>query len=412
MIRIKPTIDFVASCPRCGKPLQSEKVIWQGIHVCAAARCSDCNADIVTDLPVGHALFTPSQVDMTAGRLYIERDGSESWFGEPLLRSLQEPSADEDVFLNVEHFAICRQAVILNCIDFLYGHGLLKLLNAEHHLGHLPELGLIVIVPEYLRWMVPDGVAEIWTVKIPLSRAQLYYPRLAELIDRECSRFTDLWLSPAHSHPIVTNISRYTHVPRHDFEKDDFRLTFIWREDRLWLKKRILVGIARRIGLMPILLSRQNSKVRYLFTLLRKRFPTARFTVTGMGNITCFPGWIEDRRVTRFNDDIEVDLCRIYSESRLVIGVHGSNLLLPSAHAGLTLNLMPDNKWSNIAQDVIYQEDDSRLASYRYRYLPLKIDVMDLADIAVRQISGWDWHRRAMSDNVRERDEESCQAGN
>lgn len=405
MIRIKPSIDSAASCPRCTAPLQPEKVLWQGIHVCAAARCTECGAEIVSDLPVGHALFAPCRVDMTAGRLYMAKDGSESWFGEPLLRSLQEPATDAEVELTVERFAECRQAVILNCIDFLYGHGLLKLLNAERHLGHLPESGLIVIVPKYLRWMVPDGVAEIWTVNIPLGRAQRYYPQLDELIHRECSRFSDIWLSRAHSHPRVADISRYTGVPRHDFDKGDFRITFIWREDRLWSKKRILVRIARRVGLMPLLLSWQKYKVCSLFARLRKRFPAARFTVAGMGGTAGFPAWIDDRRVTRFDDGVEADLCRLYGESRVVIGVHGSNLLLPSAHAGLTLNLMPDYKWSNIAQDVIYQETDSRLASYRYRYLPLQTGVADLADIAVRQVSGWNWFRSAMADNLQEGNE-------
>lgn len=401
MIRIKPAIDHAIACPRCGKSLQPEKVIWQGIHVCATSRCQACEVDIVSDLPVGHAVFTPSRIDLTAGQLYADDDGSASWFGEPLLRSLRQPSDDRDISLKVERFRECSCAVILNCIDFLYGHGLLKLLNAERHLDQ-PDIGLVVIVPVYLRWLVPEGVAEIWTVNIPLGRSQQYYPQLNELIHKECSRFSNLWLSRAHSHPKVADISLYTGVSRHDFDKSDFRLTFVWREDRLWSQGRILVRIARRIGLMPLLLSWQNYKVCRLFSLLRRHFPSARYTVAGMGNTTSFPGWIEDCRVTRFDDGVEKELCRLYSESRVAIGVHGSNLLLPSAHAGLTLDLMPDYKWSNIAQDIIYQENDSRLAAYRYRYLPLRICIGTLADMAVRQIAGWEWYRRAMSDNVRE----------
>jgi len=47
--------------------------------------------------------------------------------------------------------------------------------------------------------------------------------------------------------------------------------------------------------------------------------------------------------------------------------VHGSNMLLPSAHAGMTIDLMPDDRWGNFAQDISYQEDDVRMGSYRYR---------------------------------------------
>lgn len=72
-----------------------------------------------------------------------------------------------------------------------------------------------------------------------------------------------------------------------------------------------------------------------------------------------------------FSTDTEKTLCKINSESRVVLGVHGSNMLLPSAHAGMTIDLMPDDRWGNFAQDVLYQENDVRMSSYRYRYVPI-----------------------------------------
>jgi hypothetical protein len=134
------------------------------------------------------------------------------------------------------------------------------------------------------------------------------------------------------------------------------------------------------------LLKFQNIKVTRLFMLLRKNFPSSLFTVSGLGTATEFPQWIGDQRVAKFDADIERDVCKVYSESRVIIGVHGSNMLLPSAHAGMTIDLMPIERWGNFAQDILYQEDDSRVASYKYRYLPLNISVSTLSNIISSQL--------------------------
>ncbi len=398
MIRIKPSIEFKGNCLRCEADLAAGRVLWQGIHVCAVSECSNCGAEIIADLKAGQALFTAYRIDLAKGTLSGD-EGQRRWFGTPFLSSLQHPDHDRTISLNVEQFSRHSKVIILNCIDFLYGHSLLKLLNADAHLRENPDMGLIVIVPRYLRWMVPEGVAEIWTVNMPLAKAQNFYPRLDQLIHAECERFDEIYLSPAHSHSADFDITRFTGIKRHDFSSERFRVTFIWREDRHWFVRRIWVRIGRRLSVVKSLLLRwQNFKVRKLFSALRTEFPTAEFTVAGLGTTTAFPSWVDDRRVAGFDDETEQQMCRIYGESRVVIGVHGSNMLLPSAHAGMTIDLMPDDRWPNLAQDMLYQETDSRMAAYRYRYLPLGCKLSTLALIAIRQISGWDWFRNAMAD--------------
>ena len=88
--------------------------------------------------------------------------------------------------------------------------------------------------------------------------------------------------------------------------------------------------------------------------------------------------------------------CQVYAESRLVIGVHGSNMLLPSGHAGMTLDLMPDDRWGNFGQDISDQEEDVRLSSFRYRFLPISSDIPVIARWAAAQIAGYDFFRKQM----------------
>jgi hypothetical protein len=60
-------------------------------------------------------------------------------------------------------------------------------------------------------------------------------------------------------------------------------------------------------------------------------------------------------------------------------------MLLPSGLAGMTLDLI-ENRWGNFAQDILYQEKNPRLASFRYRYLPSQVSQDILANIATQMI--------------------------
>ncbi|MHB8727696.1 MAG: hypothetical protein ACYC9K_01520 [Sulfuricaulis sp.] len=395
MIEVKPKIRHETVCPYCQTRLLPSELLWQGIHVCVVSTCQSCKQRIIEDLRVSQALFTPFQIDLEAGKIFGPSEGR-NWFGEPLLHSLKNPVTDVDLALKVEKLSEAENVVILNCIDFLYGHCLLKLLNVTQCLAADNGLGVVVIVQKFLRWLVPDGVAEVWTVDIPLASAQDYYPQISEIINAQCTRFTRIYVSKAHSHPYAFDIQDFTRTKRHEWNNEGtFRITYIWREDRLWDSADSWRRLALRMrlnGLLRWVLARlQNFKVRWLFSRLRARLPSVQFTVAGKGTMTTFPGWIQDCRVSSYTDAIELELCRIYSESRVVIGVHGSNMLLPSAHAGMVINLVPWDRSGNYAQDILYQEtghpSDVRISAFRYRYLPIDISVSSLADTVIAMIT-------------------------
>lgn len=387
MIQLYPASIEGIPCPYCGGKIKGE-ILWQGIHVCVKGNCSNCHLTIVGDLPVGQALYTPYQVCIERGELF----GSEQckgWFGTPLLRSLLSPD-DGIVDLRIEQFRTSNRVMILNCLDYLYGHCLLKLLNADWHLKHDSDFTLIVIIPSFLRWMVPEGVGEIWSVGLSLGKMQKFYPDLHRTINKECSRFSEISLSPAYSHPRAFDISTYTKVSRHDFSSDSFRITFIWRNDRLWYQESFFFKVMRKLGFMRPFVWYQKKKIIKLFAKLKSELPIAHYTVAGIGKDGIFPPWIDDQRLNPHLSDIqEQDLCKVYAESRVVIGVHGSNMLLPSAHAGMVIDLMPDDRWGNIIQDILYQEEDNRFASYLYRYLPLDVDIDTLVKVISLQIGDY-----------------------
>lgn len=374
-------------CPYCGDKVGVEP-FWQGIHSCVRGRCSHCDVTMVADLPVGQALYTPYMVALERDQIFGDQRCL-GWFGQPLLNSLLQPD-HRSVDLVVEKRKTVDRMIILNCLDYLYGHSLLKLLNADRHLREDVAWGLVVIVPKLLRWMVPDGVAEIWSVSLSLEELRSFFPDLHRRIHRECLRFSEVRLSPAYSHPDDFDIVRFSGVPQHDFSKDDFRVTFIWRSDRLWVGTSIVYRVLCRVKMRFMFLWWQKMKVILLFQRLKQLLKGARFTVAGVGRAGNFPSWIDDQRIEPpLAGEQEAQLCRVYSESRVAIGVHGSNMLLPSAHAGMVVDLMPRGRWGNMIQDILYHEPDPRSAAYLCRYLPLETGLAVLVEIISTQLKDY-----------------------
>jgi hypothetical protein len=79
-------------------------------------------------------------------------------------------------------------------------------------------------------------------------------------------------------------------------------------------------------------------------------------------------------RSTRTDAETERGWCVRYARSQVVVGVHGSHMLLPSAHAGGLIEMVThnrwDSRWGNLVQDVLVRGDDVRDVLYRHHFLP------------------------------------------
>jgi hypothetical protein len=382
MIQIKPLIDSNALCLGNGEKIQSDTVCWQGIHVGAVRNDPEGRPHIFADLPVGHSAHWSYKVDLQCK--VITGPAGVEWLSRPLLESLIDPSSDQ-VPIRREILRREKNAIILNCIDMMYGHCLLKLLNASRHLEDNPERGLIVFIPGFLRWLVPDGVAEIWSVPLGLSAMKYFYPSMDHQIKDFCKDFDSIWLSEAFSHPSRFRIEDYTRIQPHDFSAKQDLVTFVWREDRLWLPHYPAKKL-RKAGLHSLALAWQQWKVVQLFKSVRRALPDARFAVAGFGKAGRFPDWIEDHRVSQFDAVSEKQTSQHYADSRIVIGVHGSNMLLPSGLAGMTIDLMPDDKWQCLPEDILFQETDPRIAAFRHRFIPVTSNQQRVTHIAVSML--------------------------
>jgi len=392
MIRLHPIPDADHTCPYCQVRLEVRGWYIPGMRNLADLKCPQCGREFYGDLPAGHGLYYPMLLERATGIVHDEH--SVNWFAN-WLRDSYANRVNSPVKFTVEDFRPLKRPVLLNCLDRLYGHCLLKLLNAQYYLDHRPDFDLIALIPRFLRWMVPDGVAAIWTVDLPLKRGIEWNDWLANEIRSRIEPLKECWLSVAfsHPHPEDYDIVRFTQVCPFPIEEWDKRLarptvTFIWREDRVWQSQsryghlpRLAQRLKRKLGLPQYPLNEQRRRVVALAEALRRVFPKLDFAVAGLGHPGGLPNWMADLRTLEINEHVERAWCERYSQSHVVIGVHGSNMLLPSAHAGAVVELVPPERWGNLIQDILLEIRDVREIMYRYRFLPLDASATTVAQV-------------------------------
>jgi hypothetical protein len=407
MICLKPTLEIPPrECPKCNSTLAASGWLITGMRNLADFHCPGCKSEFYGDLPAGQALYTPILLDKKSGT--VHDDYNVGWFSDWLFDAYANRSREPLGFEARKLSKLKNKVILLNCLDGPYGDLLHKLLNAQHYIDYQPDLSLIVLLPRFLEWMLPDGVAEAWIVDLPLRRGTEWNGWLANEISERLKPFSEVYLSVAFPHPHSEDfdIERFTRVAPFPLEnlgrhQNNPVITFIWREDRLW-KTEIrstsagFEKVKRRFGISQEPTNEQTRKVIEFAEHLRKEFPSLDFAVAGLGKANNLPAWILDLRLTKLDVEAERAWCERYAKSHLVVGVYGSNMLLPSAHAGGVIDLVGEEWWGNYLQDVLFRGSDAREMFFRYRFVPHSSTPEDLARLASTMLRYEDF-RRSMS---------------
>jgi hypothetical protein len=395
-------------CPHDRSPLDVVGWYMPGMRRMADLRCRNCAREFYGDLPSGWGLYYPCLIEKETAEVH---SNGPDWYSRGLRDAYRQRGATSTpVGFTVEQFKPLRRPVLLNVLDGLYGHSILPLLGAQHYLDHTPDFDLVVMVPKLLRWMVPQGCAQVWTLDVPLRRGAEWNDWVAGEIRRRVEETLpeapQWWLSLAFPfpHPAEFSIERFTGVRPFDYQnwRPDGSaeswpiVTFIWRDDRTWpdpasfrTVARLALKGARRVssGVVDAALgSAQRRRVVRLGERLRRTFPKVDFGVVGPGRARGLPAWMKDLRATSFNPQQERDWCRRYAASHLVIGIHGSNLILPSAHAAGMIELVPPDRWPNLATTVAAPTTDVEHGLFRYTFLPAGTRPAEVAAVATHHL--------------------------
>ncbi len=407
MIQLKPLPYNYFTCPECKKTtLEVKDSVFTGIYTLADCVCTSCKHNFYHDFPIGHSLLFPQSISKDGSRYYTSSYG---WFSKTF-RRIFDLRNHEDINITKRVFKQHDEVIILNCLDTVYGHSLLKLLNAQYYLEHEKESGLVVIITKNLEWLIPEGVAEVWIVDEPQGNLMQWFERFDQFVKTELTRFKEVYLSVAFSHPEPAGIDfkKFTGLNRFDvskFDKGRFTVTFVLREDRFWLRSAVeKTGwlAVRKLNLLKLLnfcfVLRQNYLVKRTIANIKRIFPNAMFHIVGFGNTGAFKGEIKDGRTTNVTTNIEKQWCEIYASSHVVVGMHGSNMLLPTALAGAFVEILPSDRLGNFMQDIMlpYSKRDLH---YFGRFVNEFISPRKLAKLIVSMRTGFRFHHATMHDD-------------
>jgi hypothetical protein len=406
LIPIVPDHVTGITCPECASPkVTTRGTIFPGIHVMGDHVCDACGLEFLQDIQVGFAVQHPVALRKSDGRLYnISNAGN--WLVDPLLRSYSSPATRQPSIERVVH-RTTRRIVILNCLDFLYGHVLLKLFNARHYLDEHKDRGLVLILPRMFAWLVPEGTAEVWLVDQRLGDAHGWYAGIDAFVQERLKEYEEVHMARGYAHPDQSriDIGRFTGIRPFDPEEFDDRprhITFIARRDRLWLGGRgqslmhrflLRYKLAGRHG--GWLVRGQAARIRETMRIIRRSFPDVRFSVVGLDSAGGFEGLANDLRAERMDVEREKLWCRAYAESQVVVGVHGSNMLLPTAFAAGAVEILPRDRHGNIVQDIFVRYTD-RMQLFFYRFVREHATPQEVADHCTSMLRDHATYRRNM----------------
>lgn len=410
MIEIKPHVENHYHCPEChsGDAIVLD-IQLHSIYTLAECKCRHCRLEFYQTVPIGHSVNDSVSIRKPDDRIYTDVDPN-FWLADTISKA-RRGRRDKKVTVRKIVHETRSQVVVLNTLDYLYGHVLLKLYNYQHHIRNNMSVGLVVIVPKAFEWLVPAEASEVWIVDLSLGELAYEHPSLTEFIKDEFQRFDRVWLSMAWSHPDFTQVDVKSMTGIAPFNLDNYNneiptVTFVVREDRWWLRSPMgywLYRLGRRFPKIrqfcyELVTEQQDELVRETAMAIKEQFPDARLFVTGVGAKKGFGRLAMDSRSTNIDEDKELEWCRIYAHSHVVIGFHGSNMLLPTAFAAGCIEILPEDRYGNFLQDISVRYNDRR-QSFFYRFVDQYAKPSAVAAKAVSMIRDYESFRNNMSSN-------------
>lgn len=405
MIQIKPTHYLHFTCPFCNKEQRSNEILFWGLAVVAKIDCSSCQKNAFISLEIGHFVHFPCIFQNQSTLAEALKVTTTKWLHEPLLKSFFQqdyklPKFRKTVFQKKE------KVILLHCLDPVYGHTLWRLFNYAKLYQEYPDYGIILLIPENFEYLFPNPhISELWILDNSLGDFKYLMPTLNTLIKKELERFEEFYIAKAPVQPqvnqeIVEELFSQKVFPLENFAKLPPKVLFVMRNDRFWLAQkweyflfRIYISSKWKF-LLPFLVKKQNKYFNRLSKLLKHKMPAITITAIGFGNPKGLSQNIQDLRSQKPDSSTEIQWNRLASEAQLVIGVHGSHLLIPTALSGAFIELLPSHRIENFGEANIFIQKNVRYANFLQRIMPLATPPKLVARHIVHIIKNFKFLRR------------------
>lgn len=364
MIQVSPQIKL--------KPFQHAGQVYvpRALHLAGMRMLIEAQSEsghvLWKDFPSSHGLYAPCLCDPSSRAVYSLPNMG--WWSDPMPRIFEQ--AKEAASLRIHERRTASSWIILNTLDNIFGHSLLLLLNAQFYLDQFPERGLIVIATPELLPYIPNDVHAIWELKVKPADTEKFQTILDINFKKLCAQYdVSIATAPSHPDPGRYDLSRFN-IPRAEAPGNPGapRIVFIHRGTRLWGGSW----------------ESERGRLEKLASWLSRFWPKARLEIYGHARLPHAPeGWRDATRNGEANYD--AILLEALARADLVIGAHGSSMLLPSAICGLVLELVPLDKQPSLLQDFLFDRATGvRQQLWRRRFL---YGNSMLSDVSPRQVA-------------------------
>lgn len=380
MIEIFPKIvDIKSICPKClNKGNFESELYFQGIHVLGKNVCNSCGTEYISTIPTGHSTFFPVSFTLDKRHQRFDKE-SGSWMALPLISSVCDGLSSEGVFKR-HNLGVEKELILINCLDDCFGHVFTKVWNVYLELQNRQNKTIAVLIPAQCRWLLPSTGIEIWSVNLELGQIKQGIQGLDEWIRNQFQRFNKVLLHPTYIHLNHQSLDFKQILGVGPFDLKQFtnlspKITFVWREDRFWLSSRFLyflnkVSIKYKLETLfsPIFIWRQEQLIKRVVKLIKRNLPSSSFTITGKGKLGNLPSIIKDERYEFIDLKVEHKWNQIFSRTHVIIGVHGSHMMIPSTLAAGFIEILPRYKIDHMTEDIA-QSHNSRLSHFLGRFV-------------------------------------------
>ncbi|MDX2191692.1 MAG: hypothetical protein SFY32_17715 [Bacteroidota bacterium] len=378
------------------------------MNIFSKATCKKCNTGFYQAINFGHTAHF--HLSFSFDLLQVKTDiRIKNWLTYYVIQSFKKPFINQKTPI-IKQFKNSTKVILVNCLDYCYGHVFYKLLNSLEITKKYPEYGVIVIIPENFQWLIPSQVSEAWIFPHNLNTFQNQIQGFNEFIHKELNRFETVKIHPLCIHPNVQKFDIESFLKAKKFDLKNYNnaplITFIYRENRLWLNNKLINYFYKGLkkikldNILPPIFEYYQchlfSKVAYQ---IKKKCPDANFAITGIGLKGKAIKLITDKRSQIITEQIERNWCDLYSQSLLVIGVHGSNMIIPTALAGGFIEVLPRHKIDHLTED-INQNYSNRIASFLGRYVDEFSSTKLVATHAISIINNFKFYLKTTEEEV------------
>ena len=286
--------------------------------------------------------------------------GEINWFNEPLYKNLRPDNTISEESLQYELLPPKNKAcIVINLIDFCYGHSFVKLLNILDFYKSFSESHDIVVLSfGYVKDFLPKDKFSIVHIQIGFGATQKA-PSFKPILNKIRSQYetVDFAVLDAYKRfddrTEITGFFNFFGTLQNPYPGKKF-LTFNYRK-----------GIDRSWGG-----TRQGKNVLKWFEQLRPYFDSSvQCCVIGEKDHVTFPDWVLDKRISSFPNPLLHEYHHILQNSVFTVGLIGSHMLSASVLSYMTIHLTPQAFMRVSATDILNYKNYTSPSYFNHVYL-------------------------------------------